>query len=140
MLEPNYIAIEGVIGVGKSTFARMLADRIGAELIMDEAMDNPFLVDFYKNLTLGLPKDRSLRLAKLNYLKSTEDPLRAHPHFWLSFIVTGDTAPVKFSEKFNWGMGFSLFVGFIIVGFILWSKRNGYHWKKIEFSRLFHFL
>ena len=49
MLEPNYIAIEGVIGVGKSTFARMLSEKIGAELVLDEAMDNPFLVDFYKN-------------------------------------------------------------------------------------------
>jgi deoxyadenosine/deoxycytidine kinase len=49
MFESNYIAIEGVIGVGKSTFARMLAERIGAELVLDEAMDNPFLVDFYKN-------------------------------------------------------------------------------------------
>lgn len=49
MPETNYIAIEGVIGVGKSTFARMLAERIGAELVLDEAMDNPFLVDFYKN-------------------------------------------------------------------------------------------
>lgn len=27
----------------------MLAERIGAELVLDEAMDNPFLVDFYKN-------------------------------------------------------------------------------------------
>ncbi len=49
MLEPNFIAIDGVIGVGKSTFARMLAERIGAELLLDQAMDNPFLVDFYKN-------------------------------------------------------------------------------------------
>ncbi|UCD18256.1 MAG: deoxynucleoside kinase [Candidatus Zixiibacteriota bacterium] len=49
MLEPNYIAVEGVIGAGKSTFAKMLAERIGAELILDQAMDNPFLVDFYKN-------------------------------------------------------------------------------------------
>lgn len=49
MPESNYIAIEGVIGVGKSTFARMLAEKIGAELILDQAMDNPFLVDFYRN-------------------------------------------------------------------------------------------
>lgn len=49
MLEPNFIAIDGVIGVGKSTFARMLAEKIGAELVLDQAMDNPFLVDFYKS-------------------------------------------------------------------------------------------
>ena len=47
--EPNYIAVEGVIGVGKTTFAGMLADAIDAEEIRDDIFNNPFLVDFYKN-------------------------------------------------------------------------------------------
>ena len=47
--EPNYIAVEGVIGVGKTTFAQMLAERLDAELINEEVFENPFLVDFYKN-------------------------------------------------------------------------------------------
>ena len=47
--EPNYIAVEGVIGVGKTSFAGLLAERIGAELLNEEVLDNPFLVDFYKN-------------------------------------------------------------------------------------------
>ena len=47
--EPNYIAVEGVIGVGKTTFAGMLAQRLEAELINEEVFENPFLVDFYKN-------------------------------------------------------------------------------------------
>ncbi len=47
--EPNYIAVEGVIGVGKTSFAEMLAHRLNAELINEEVLENPFLVDFYKN-------------------------------------------------------------------------------------------
>jgi len=47
--EPNYIAVEGVIGVGKTTFSRMLAERLDAELVAEEVFENPFLVDFYKN-------------------------------------------------------------------------------------------
>jgi len=47
--EPKYIAVEGVIGVGKTTFAKMLAERLNAELLNEEVFDNPFLVDFYKN-------------------------------------------------------------------------------------------
>ena len=49
MSEPQYIAIEGVIGAGKTTLAKMLAEKIKAELLLDDAMNNPFLVDFYKN-------------------------------------------------------------------------------------------
>ena len=45
----NYIAMEGVIGVGKTTFAKMLAERLNAELLNEEVFENPFLVDFYKN-------------------------------------------------------------------------------------------
>jgi len=44
----NYIAVEGVIGAGKTSFARMLADRLEAELIAEEVFENPFLVDFYR--------------------------------------------------------------------------------------------
>ncbi|RME30864.1 MAG: deoxynucleoside kinase [Candidatus Zixiibacteriota bacterium] len=47
--EIDYIAVEGVIGVGKSTFAGMLAERLNATLIKEEVFENPFLVDFYKN-------------------------------------------------------------------------------------------
>jgi len=49
MFEPNYIAIEGVIGAGKTTLCKMLSERLGAEPLFDDAMNNPFLPDFYKD-------------------------------------------------------------------------------------------
>jgi len=45
----NYIAVEGVIGVGKTSFAGLLAERLEAELVNEEVLENPFLADFYKN-------------------------------------------------------------------------------------------
>ena len=45
----GYIAVEGVIGAGKSTLARMLADRGGARLVLEEFEDNPFLGTFYQD-------------------------------------------------------------------------------------------
>lgn len=47
--EPKYIAVEGVIGVGKTSFAELLAERIDATLLPEQAFENPFLVDFYRN-------------------------------------------------------------------------------------------
>jgi deoxyguanosine kinase len=42
-----YIAIEGVIGVGKTTLARMLQPRFEAELQLEVFEENPFLASFY---------------------------------------------------------------------------------------------
>lgn len=42
-----YIAIEGVIGVGKTTLARLLQPELGGELLLEEFEENPFLSDFY---------------------------------------------------------------------------------------------
>ncbi len=44
---PRTIAIEGPIRVGKSTLARILADRLHAKRVFDPE-ENPFLDDFYK--------------------------------------------------------------------------------------------
>jgi deoxyadenosine/deoxycytidine kinase len=45
----GYIAIEGPIGVGKTTLAEILANRLGGRLVLELAEENPFLADFYKN-------------------------------------------------------------------------------------------
>ena len=42
-----YLAIEGVIGVGKTTLARMLQQYFQAELLLEVFEENPFLSDFY---------------------------------------------------------------------------------------------
>jgi len=46
---PYHIAIEGTIGVGKTSLAGILVDRLEAKLILEEFEENPFLVEFYKD-------------------------------------------------------------------------------------------
>ena len=46
---PGYIAVEGPIGVGKTTLARRIADTFGYDLLLEEAELNPFLERFYQN-------------------------------------------------------------------------------------------
>ncbi|MCP5468434.1 MAG: deoxynucleoside kinase [Deltaproteobacteria bacterium] len=45
----RYIAIEGPIGVGKTTLAKLLAEEFQADLVLEEPEKNPFLPDFYKS-------------------------------------------------------------------------------------------
>lgn len=44
----NFIAIEGNIGTGKTSLAKMIGNDMNASLILEEFADNPFLPKFYK--------------------------------------------------------------------------------------------
>jgi deoxyadenosine/deoxycytidine kinase len=43
----RYLAVEGPVGVGKTSLARRLADRLDATAVLEDA-ENPFLADFYR--------------------------------------------------------------------------------------------
>lgn len=47
--EVRYIAIEGVIGSGKTALARKIRERLNAELILEQFEANPFLEKFYSD-------------------------------------------------------------------------------------------
>lgn len=47
--EARYIAIEGPIGVGKTSLATLLGRRLGARLVLERPDENPFLDDFYRD-------------------------------------------------------------------------------------------
>jgi len=48
-LEHCHIAIEGAIGVGKTTLAKKLADRLNSELLLEDVSNNPFIELFYQD-------------------------------------------------------------------------------------------
>jgi deoxyadenosine/deoxycytidine kinase len=49
MAENRYIVVEGVIGVGKTSLARLLSERLQGKLVLEEVEENPFLKDFYRD-------------------------------------------------------------------------------------------
>ena len=46
---PRFIAVEGAIGVGKTTLARQLAETFNYQMLLENAEENPFLERFYQN-------------------------------------------------------------------------------------------
>ncbi|MBF0255329.1 MAG: deoxynucleoside kinase [Gammaproteobacteria bacterium] len=45
----RYVVVEGPIGVGKTTFAKRLAERLQAECLLESPEENPFLERFYQD-------------------------------------------------------------------------------------------
>lgn len=52
---PRFIAVEGPIGVGKTSLSKRLADSFNYEILLEKSDENPFLERFYKN-----PKQHAL--------------------------------------------------------------------------------
>lgn len=66
----RYVVVEGPIGVGKTSLARRLAGKLGAELLLEAPADNPFLARFYAEpARFALP-------TQLNFLFQRADQVR----------------------------------------------------------------
>ncbi len=50
MSNPRYIVVEGPIGVGKTSFSELLAERLQARKLLEGAEENPFLSQFYTDM------------------------------------------------------------------------------------------
>lgn len=68
---PRYIAVEGPIGVGKTSLARRLAQTFGSELLLEGADENPFLERFYAD-----PRGAAFA-TQLHFLVQRAEQLRA---------------------------------------------------------------
>jgi len=73
----RYIAVEGPIGVGKSSLAKKLSQSLKADLILEEPKANPFLVRYYsKPRQYALPTQLNFLFQRLKKLqKSQQDDL-----------------------------------------------------------------
>jgi deoxyadenosine/deoxycytidine kinase len=67
----QFIVIEGPIGVGKSSLTRRLCASLGADAVLEQAAENPFLERFYRN-----PRDGALP-AQLYFLFQRAQQLAA---------------------------------------------------------------
>jgi deoxyadenosine/deoxycytidine kinase len=93
---PEYIVVEGPIGVGKTTLARRLAEALGSDLLLESAMDNPFLPRFYQDpRSAALPTQLHFlfqRVRQVEVLKQTD---MFKPALVADFLIQKDSLFAK---------------------------------------------
>ena len=66
----RYIVVEGPIGVGKTSLSRRLAQRLEAELLLEQPEANPFLGRFYQDMPrYALPTQLFFLFQRINQLR-----------------------------------------------------------------------
>ncbi len=71
----RHIAVEGPIGAGKTSLARRLAERLGAELLLEEPGENPFLGRFYQDMArFALPTQLFFLFQRARQLETLAQP------------------------------------------------------------------
>lgn len=69
----RYLAIEGAIGVGKSSLAKRLAKTLNSDLILEQPAENPFLERFYRSpKRFALPTQLFFLFQRIRQLQSLQ--------------------------------------------------------------------
>jgi len=89
-----------------------IEDRSGTEIVKM----------FYENIKKGYTKSASLRKARIEYLKNS-DQLRSHPYFWSALIVYGNNDPLYYPVKIIWSSIAFLIVILLTVAVYLRRRR-----------------
>ena len=90
----SYIVIEGNIGAGKTTLAKMLSGRFDARLVLERYYDNPFLPKFYSNpekysfhLELSFLAERYSQLNKELNDRDLFQPLTLSDYYFMKSLI-----------------------------------------------------
>jgi len=89
---PRYLAIEGAIGVGKTSLARRLADAFGTEPVLERPQENPFLERFYQaRARFALPTQLFFLFQRVRQIQALKQSDMFRPGYVADFMLEKDT-------------------------------------------------
>ncbi|MCA2999536.1 MAG: deoxynucleoside kinase [Rhodocyclaceae bacterium] len=101
-MKHRFIVVEGPIGSGKSTLARLLAERFGAELLLEDPSANPFLPNFYRDMKrYALSTQMFFLFQRVNQLSGIKQPDLFEGKSIADYMLAKDTLFAKLTLDDN---------------------------------------
>ena len=86
----HFVAIEGPIGVGKTTLCKKIADNLNYHTLLEKAEDNPFLEQFYNNENVALATQLHFLFQRSQQLQELHENDLFDPHRVSDFLMAKD--------------------------------------------------
>ncbi|MDP4289486.1 MAG: CHAT domain-containing protein [Bacteroidota bacterium] len=116
---------EGIISIARGFFYAGVPSVVMTLWSVEDYSSAELMELFYKHLSEGCAKDEALRLAKLDYLKQS-DQLTAFPYYWAGYVNIGDNSPLEISrnKKMNYILSFAALILVLSSIYILRRKNK----------------
>lgn len=89
---PRYLAVEGPIGVGKTSLARRLSEAFGSKLLLEKPEENPFLERFYEaRARYALPTQLFFLFQRARQIQELKQGDIFRPGYVTDFMLEKDT-------------------------------------------------
>jgi CHAT domain-containing protein len=115
---------EGIISLGRSFMHAGVPSVVMTLWELNDAASIRLMSNFYALLSQGLSKNEALRQAKLQYLNDNQG-ITAHPFFWASPILIGNTKGIPVEQRQQPWMLWALLGGLGVGVVVSWRVFGG---------------
>jgi CHAT domain-containing protein/tetratricopeptide (TPR) repeat protein len=117
---------EGVMSLARAFTYAGVPSTVTSLWKVPDVETREIMVEFYKNLKKGMPKDAALHQAKLTYLDNTPESIAANPYFWAGFVPMGNMNALDLSEKGPLSIKgiLAIILGILGMGFWFWKRKS----------------
>ncbi len=121
--KPSYQSGEGMISLAHAFNYAGSESMLTSLWKIDEQSSAKIIANFYKHLKAGLPKDKALQNAKLDYMSTAEGRTLA-PQYWAGLVLIGDTSPIALKTKSSLPFWMSIATVFLILFIVFFRKKR----------------